>query len=740
MKCQKCGFENKDGSKFCLKCGNRLAEEAQSEICFEKQNIPDVNNVCTENSDNGENISGKSEQPENVIIDSSRKNKSKAPVIAISAAAVVIISAAAVSILSKNKNDDFYEPEVSSVSMTETAAQTTLTEAVTSATTAKTTVTTKQTTTQQTTTTGNGYSTENKTYKEIYSSYMKYVDTNEFQYFDLYDLDSDSVPELFLSRGMGAMCQVDILSVGSTGTVIVLGENYGAYGYVPMKGRYISSWEWMEKSGDKLVECNADLQQKLENDASYCDDIGYRYEINSYNISIAFDDFEADPTHGGDVYKFDYLSDGTNNSFLHNDPSVNDELIYLSEQLSGVSYFNNYSLYDVFTDVEAVSELVAQYSGGELSFEDFYYNCYSYYWSFGDDYGQADQFSFIVDGPGYHEASYKVYVPLEKLTPYLKDTFSPGTLPDMYSYYPGNTEGNYANFSGCVSQTDCGIPNGVIYCGGNDYTDWKVRYYYNNLWSDVWDWYDEIVVNDLSDMVLYVDGGGDYSHIYYRNSGEDCVLYRVSLDGSERIRLTDKRASNVRMYDDYIYYSSDKKFWRMNMDGSGKTKIIDAYCYLPSFYNDMIYCISSDDSCLDIYDINGGSAIDHMYLDSRPMHIDNFFIKSGILIARGYYTDNNEPFVTIRSMDDPSIAVQYSINCGGINADDFYIYMCYENNGDVCLKKTPLREFTNSAATWDYDVSGELINSYFNLVEYDAHKFYIFQADNEGIWHRFDIY
>ncbi|MGN1101886.1 MAG: zinc-ribbon domain-containing protein, partial [Huintestinicola sp.] len=41
MKCQKCGFDNKDGSKFCLKCGNRLAEEVQSEICFEEQNIPD---------------------------------------------------------------------------------------------------------------------------------------------------------------------------------------------------------------------------------------------------------------------------------------------------------------------------------------------------------------------------------------------------------------------------------------------------------------------------------------------------------------------------------------------------------------------------------------------------------------------------------------------------------------------------------------------------------------------------
>ncbi|MGN1102100.1 MAG: hypothetical protein ACI4RG_07900 [Huintestinicola sp.] len=138
---------------------------------------------------------------------------------------------------------------------------------------------------------------------------MKYVDTNEYMFFDLYDLDSDGIPELFLSRGMGHMCQVDILTVGSKGTVIVLAENLGAYGYVPMKGRYIASWEWMEKSGDKLVECSFDMQQKLENDTNYCDDIGYKYELDQNNIQKAFDDFEADPTHGGDIYKFDYLSD-----------------------------------------------------------------------------------------------------------------------------------------------------------------------------------------------------------------------------------------------------------------------------------------------------------------------------------------------------------------------------------------------------------------------------------------------
>ncbi|MGN0636785.1 MAG: DUF5050 domain-containing protein [Huintestinicola sp.] len=417
---------------------------------------------------------------------------------------------------------------------------------------------------------------------------------------------------------------------------------------------------------------------------------------------------------------------------LHNDPSVKDELYSQYEWLSDVSS-DKYSLYDVFTNMEAVAQIAADHSYGLLDYEQFLYNCYSYYWSFGDDHGQADDFCFCIYGPGYIEASYSVYVPIYEVAPYLKQTLSHNLLPEsneMYYYYDGNTEGNYANFSAYVSKTECGIPYGVIYCGGEDYTSWKVR-------SGNFDYSeDRIVVNDLSDMVLYEDGGADYSYIYYRNSGDDCALYRVSTDGSERIKLTDTRASNVRLYGDYIYYSSDKKFWRMNRDGSGKTKIIDAYCYLPSFYKGMIYCISPDDSCLDIYDINGGSVLDHMYLDNRPMHIDNFFIQNGVLIARGYYTDNDEPFVVIISLEDPSITVKYSVECGGINADYYYIYICYDDNGTVRLAKIPLREFTNSEAIWNYELP-EMINSYFYVVEYGAHQYCIYQADLEGKWHRF---
>lgn len=432
--------------------------------------------------------------------------------------------------------------------------------------------------------------------------------------------------------------------------------------------------------------------------------------------------------------EYEALNDVSSYDFnRHNDSSVHDDTNTQYDWLVNVSSMD-YSLYDVFTDVDAVAHIVAEYSNGMQTYEEIYYNCYYYGWFFEANYSQTDDLYFSVCGPGYIEAPYIIHIPIDEVEQYLKKNLTHNLIPDsneIYQYYNGNTEGNYANFSAVVCEKWLADPGGIIYCGGDDYTSWKVR-------SSEFDFSDDsIVVNDLSDMVLYEDYG-DFAYIYYRNSGEDCALYRVLNNGTERKKLTEKRASNVRLYGDYIYYSSDKKFWRMNKDGSGKTKIIDAYCYLPSFYNNMIYCISPDDSCLDIYDINGGSVLDHLYLDNRPLHIDNFFIQDSVLIARGYYTDIDEPFVIIKSMEDPNVSVKYSVNCGGINADEDYIYFCYDDNGTVRLTKTPLREFTNLEATWNYEAS-EMINSYFYVIEYDAHKCYIYQADYDGLWHRFEL-
>lgn len=153
MKCTKCGYENKEGSKFCLKCGNKLSEEVKVEKSLEESKAPDEE-VCSESPDKTEVISEKNKQTASVIIETPSKSKNKNLVIALSAVAVVIISAAVIGISSINSDEELSAPEIKSASVTETvetAEQTAVTEAVASETTAHTTVTTKQTTRETTT-------------------------------------------------------------------------------------------------------------------------------------------------------------------------------------------------------------------------------------------------------------------------------------------------------------------------------------------------------------------------------------------------------------------------------------------------------------------------------------------------------------------------------------------------------------------------------------------------------------
>lgn len=168
MKCSKCGFDNKAGSKFCLKCGNKLFYEANGGINIEKSSMSVTDNAA-----------GNNEMP--------KKSGHKNMIIALSSvAAVVLICGIFVSVGSKAKD----RLEDVSVSMTELTEQAPLYENVTSDTTAQNSVTTKATTTSN-----DNLTSETSTYKDIYRSYLENADTNEYEYFELFDLDSDGTPD-----------------------------------------------------------------------------------------------------------------------------------------------------------------------------------------------------------------------------------------------------------------------------------------------------------------------------------------------------------------------------------------------------------------------------------------------------------------------------------------------------------------------------------------------------------------
>ena len=407
--------------------------------------------------------------------------------------------------------------------------------------------------------------------------------------------------------------------------------------------------------------------------------------------------------------------------------------------LKNISTYNGYSFYDVFTDVEAVFDLFCEYDPYSFNYET-YKDCYNYRFSFYDYneneiYLEFDKF----DGGNYNE------LPLTEVKPYLKSNFTPTLKTNYYYsdilgyglYLYGNTAGNYSNFSGLTDGYTSGLLNEdiydseIIYCGGSDYSDWVVK----AAVSDGTKSY--TVINDHADMVMYYSG-----YIYYRKTDEDCRLYRINNDGTNKIRLTDTRCSNARIYNNMIYYCENKKFYSMDMDGNNKTLIIDSNCYLPNFYNDCMYCISSDGYSILKYDLYSGALLDKIYLADKEMHIDNFFIEDNILVAKGYYTDNSQTVAVVCNADNIYDYQLFNMNVAAINAFDNYIYMNYEYNGSEYILKVPLCDYTNKDAFWTYEMP-DMINSYFYIVEHTEESShlgkYIYQNDLDGKLHRYDL-
>ena len=403
---------------------------------------------------------------------------------------------------------------------------------------------------------------------------------------------------------------------------------------------------------------------------------------------------------------------------------------YDNEKYGYLDYVNSwdYSIYDVFTDVDAVADVIASYDGSIGKYE-FLYNQCRYEWQFGEDFNGLGQYMFqLWLGHGFY-----LSIPIEELEPYLKtDIYSTLIYNSNASLTPlaGNSAGNYANFSGCTVALYGGL---MYFGGGDDYKSWQLRC---SSYDDPYN--STVICTDLSDMVMVDD-----ESLYYRNSAEDCILYRINTDGTNRVRLTDSRASNVRLYKNMLYYSENGSFWKMNKDGSGKTLLANAFCYLPNFYDDYMYCISSDNLCIDIYNIDGSYPVDHLYLDTeREMYIENFFIQNNVIVARGYYTDNNQKTVVIANLDDYSQYVRYDVDAGGINADAYYIYICYQDDDSVCMAQIPLRDFLNEDAIWVWDMPG-MLNSYFYIINYiggsGIYFPYFYQNDLEGKIHQYSL-
>jgi hypothetical protein len=68
------------------------------------------------------------------------------------------------------------------------------------------------------------------------------------------------------------------------------------------------------------------------------------------------------------------------------------------------------------------------------------------------------------------------------------------------------------------------------------------------------------------------------NHIFYGTWGnsDSCGIYRVNVDGSDKIRICDDEICDFKIVDDWIFYgnqSDDSAIYKIKIDGSEKTKV-----------------------------------------------------------------------------------------------------------------------------------------------------------------------
>lgn len=73
-------------------------------------------------------------------------------------------------------------------------------------------------------------------------------------------------------------------------------------------------------------------------------------------------------------------------------------------------------------------------------------------------------------------------------------------------------------------------------------------------------------------------------------------LYKVDIDGRNKVELSDQIVDDINIYKDSIYYSGNKKIFKMNIDGTNRIKISDHYVRFFKLEDDNIYFSNSDDS------------------------------------------------------------------------------------------------------------------------------------------------
>lgn len=713
MKCPNCGYENGEKSNFCLKCGTKLVRDQVETSVDEQADRIDKAGEETYRTDTHEEV-----QPEqyNDIVSTSNieksgsgtnsieiqndphkesfiaKYKNKIIIAAGSAAIVALIggciawdnyrrnipheekSTPTYAEYMKDKDNDEKTSEVSAETSVQSQVQTTVTEHEEEV--------YDNMEEQPITFNAGGATLVFTPYNEYYSD-GDYV-TGYFTYIPKVTISSSPDAAKKIEDSLDQALSFDDLTANEYGTKTLEPpeSNYGDMSYrnyiVDMyeeKGLLFAEFNTVSDMGGGMsISINGDMNtlifnltdgSKYDFDDFVTNKQAFLEVVDNYICDFIYNENYIDPDDGGDYGR---------------------EYIYTLE--NGVSYD------DVVNEVQKNPWYNSEWT----------YNGYDLWVKYSYLLGT----SWIYKDTGFYipKSVWSDYVDFSSETA-SKNT--DGNLRDELGnkIMSGNTAGNYANYSGY-----CFDDNYMYYAGGEDGYHWQLRKNYIGGSGAVGD----LLSEDMTDAVMVC---GD--RVYYRNATDGYKLYSISQNGTDKKALTDTKASGIRIYDGKIYFTSDGKLYRMDMDGKNKEKILDKGCYDLQIYGDRLYTASSDNSCIEVYDLSG---IYQWTISSQyTTTIKWFFVSYGNCVMA------NENSISIIDAVYGGGPCFTDMNIKGIGEDENNYLVVVEDAYGECVMNIS-KNYTEQCRYYDY-ITG--INNREFYIIYDDYNTYIYTFDRDGV-------
>ena len=171
--------------------------------------------------------------------------------------------------------------------------------------------------------------------------------------------------------------------------------------------------------------------------------------------------------------------------------------------------------------------------------------------------------------------------------------------------------------------------------------------------------------------------------IIYSNNSDDSALYKMKSDGSSKAKITDNPSSNINIYGDWIYYTSNNILRKIKVDGTYDTSI--ARGKLITFKNGWLYFNDDNNICKCRIDGSEKDIVTKNIIGIYEVYTDEVSF---------YYTSSLDYKFYKVSFDGTNKTLIYNSSCSRCNFYGDYIYCSadyyddnYNNWAIVRIKK-----------------------------------------------------